>query len=563
MAIPHELPLITTVTAGLGMAFVCGLIASKLRISPIVGYLVAGIIIGPQTPGMVVDIKIAEELSEIGIVLLMFGVGLHFSLRDLLDVKRIALPGAVGQMCVATLMGVGLAHVLGWTIEAGVMLGLALSVASTVVLLRSLEEHSMLQTTNGRIAIGWLIVEDLVMVFALVLIPAFAQTGYGPFLDNDALSQLFVAMGKLVLFVTIMLVAGKRFLPWLLNVVAATRSRELFTLAVFAAAIGIAFGAAKLFGVSFALGAFFSGMMIRESNLNHEVADRALPFQDAFAVLFFVAVGMLFNPAILIEQPWGVAAVVGIILFGKSLAAFLIVLFCGYPLRTALIVSSGLAQIGEFSFILVAMGVSLELLPTEGRDFVLAGALISIGLNPVMYWASQKIYGYVESKPHLSNMFNVKDDDLAHLDREERESLKDTVILVGYGRVGRYIAQSIQAAHIDLVIIENNRERVEALRSNGQHAVAGDGGHIATLQEAAIDKATAIAIAVPDSFEARRILDAARTAKPDIQILVRAHNEEEMSYFKKQNADLVITGPQQIGHRMAEYLNQLHGKRNS
>lgn len=558
MAIQQDLPLITTVTVSLTVAFICGMIASKLRIPPIVGYLLAGVIIGPMTPGVVVDLHIAEELSEIGIVLLMFGVGLHFSFDDLMEVRRIALPGAIAQIAAATLMGWGLGHLLGWPLESGIMFGLALSVASTVVLLRSMEDHNLLKTTNGKIAVGWLIVEDLVMVLALVMIPAFAHKGYGPFLDQNALHLLFIAIGKVVLFVVIMLVAGRRLLPWALTVVAATRSRELFTLAVFAAAVSIAFGAAQLFGVSFALGAFFSGMMIRESDLNHEVAARALPFQDAFAVLFFVAVGMLFDPAVLVEQPLNVVAVVAIIMIGKSLAAFGIVLLFGYPLRTALIVSSGLAQIGEFSFILISLGLAYGLLPEEGRDLILAGALISIALNPAMFWLSQVTHQYVSNSPRLSSMFNVKDDDLAHLENEERAALKDTVILVGYGRVGRYIMQSIQDAHLEMVIIDSNRERVETLRENGMHAVAGDAGSIETLREAAIDKATAIVVAVPDSFEAGRIMDAARELRPDIQVLVRAHNDEEISYFKKRNANLVVTGPQQIGHRMAQYLSQLN-----
>ena len=553
--IQHDLPLVTTVAAGLGLAFLCGLVATKLRIPPIVGYLLAGVLLGPYTPGFIADAKIAEELSEIGIVMLMFGVGLHFSIKDLMDVRRIALPGAIAQIVVATVMGAAVAHCWGWPIESGLMFGLALSVASTVVMLRALEERSQLQSNNGRIAIGWLIVEDLMMVLALVLIPAFAGLdANGDQIEGSPIQQLFIAIGKIILFVAVMLIAGRRVLPWLLMVVARTASRELFTLAVFATAVGVAFASAKLFGVSFALGAFFAGMMIRESDLNHEVADRTLPFQDAFAVLFFVAVGMLFDPAVLLEDPLKVLAVVGIIMFGKSIASFAIVMGSGYSLKTALVVSTGLAQIGEFSFILIALGLTLGLLPEEGRDLILAGALISISLNPLMFKISQLIYEYVDAHPRLSNIFNMGQDDLAVLPRWEKEPLNNVVILVGYGRVGKHIARHLKVEHIDLVIVDANRERVENLRANGFHAIAGDAGQKLVLKEAAIEKAVAITISVPDSFEARRIIEIAKKLNPSIRILVRAHNDEEMNFFLRQNVDLTVTGPREISRRMMDYL---------
>ncbi len=565
MAVPHDLPLVTTVATGLGLAFIFGLIANKLRIPPIVGYLLAGVVIGPYTPGFVADIHLAEQLAEIGIVLLMFGVGLHFSLQDLMDVRKIALPGAVVQIGAAMAMGVGLTYFWGWSLASGMMFGLALSVASTVVLLRSLEEHNLTQTNDGRIAIGWLIVEDLAMVLALVLIPALAsRTGASAEGVDAAVTAaaqtplwqtLGIALGKVAIFVAIMIIVGKRFLPWLLTVVAQTRSRELFTLAVFGMALGVAFAAYKLFGVSFALGAFFAGMMIRESDLNHEVADRALPFQDAFAVIFFVAVGMLFDPQILIDEPFHVLLVVGIIMIGKSLAALGIVLLFGYPLKTGLLVSAGLAQIGEFSFILITLGMTYGLLPEEGRNLILAGAMISIALNPLTFYSSRKLFEYVGRKPKLSRMFNVRDNDLAHLRPDEKQVLRDLVVVVGYGRVGRYISENVQKAHIDLVIVDQNRERVEALRENGYHALAGDASYAEVLQEAAIDKARALIIAVPDPFEARRILETARELKPDIKILVRAHNDEELTYFMEQQVDLALTGPREIARHMVEFLH--------
>ncbi|MBU0800300.1 MAG: Kef family K(+) transporter [Alphaproteobacteria bacterium] len=559
MASPHDLPLVSTVAVGLSLAFILGLIASKLRIPPIVGYLLAGVIIGPHTPGYNADMKIAEELAEMGIVLLMFGVGLHFSMKDLMKVKKIAVPGAIVQIGAAVGMGAVIAHYLwDWSWTSGLMFGLALSVASTVVLLRALEEHNLLQTMNGRIAIGWLIVEDLVMVLALVMIPALAgASANNEVLNGSPLEQLGIAIVKIALFVVVMLVAGKRFLPWLLTAVARTRSRELFTLAVFAVAVGLAFGSAVLFGVSFALGAFFAGMMIRESNLNHEVADRALPFQDAFAVLFFVAVGMLFNPAVLWEEPVNVLITALIIIIGKSLAAFMIVMLLRYPLKTSLLVSASLAQIGEFSFILITLGLTYGLLPEEGRDLILAGAMISIALNPLTFYGARRAYEYAGKSRKLSRLFNMRDDDLSHLRGDEKHALRDLVILVGHGRVGKHISTNIQEAHIDLVVIDTNRERVEALRDNGFHAIAGDATHTETLTEAAIQKAVAIIVSVPDPFEARRIVESARALKPEIKILVRAHNDEEMVYFAEQNVDLALSGPREIGRRMVEFLDTM------
>lgn len=559
MEILQDLPLVSTIAIGLSLAFICGLITSKLKLSPLIGYLLAGVIVGPHSPGFVADVHIAEELSEIGIVLLMFGVGLHFSVSDFLEVKKIALTGALVRIILITGVGAGLAHLWGWPLGSGIVLGLALSVASTVVLLRALEERNLLQTMVGRISIGWLIVEDLAMILAMVLIPALAVTNGQT--DSSLAQQLGLALGKIGFFAIIMMVVGKRFFPWLLTVVSKTGSRELFTLAVFAIAIGIAFGAAVMFSVSLALGAFFAGMMIRESDLTHEVAERVLPFQDAFAVLFFVAVGMLFNPAVMIEQPLNVLAVVGIIVVGKAFVTFLIVMLFGYPLKTSLLVSAGLAQIGEFSFILIALGLSLGLLPEDGSDLILAGAIISIGLKPALFYCVRRLYKFVGRKPRISSLFNMRDDDLSHLRGDEKQALKDMVILAGYGRVGQHISQTINAARLDLVIIDRNREKVSDLRKEGLHAIAGEAAHVETLEEAAIQKAFAIVVAVPDPFEARQIVEAARAAKPHIKVLVRAHNDEEVDYFSEQNVDLIVTGPQEIGRRMAGYLNDAKGRR--
>lgn len=558
MAIPHDVPLIATMAVGLSVAFIAGLAASKLRLSPIVGYLLAGIFIGPHTPGFVGDPKLAEQLSEIGIVLLMFGVGLHFSIKDLLEVKRIALPGAIGQIAAATALGAGVAHFWGWPLESGLLLGLSLSVASTVVLLRALEQHNALDSMNGRIAVGWLIVEDLVMVLALVLLPVLAasievaeESAGG---SHEWIYPLLIAIGKVILFIVFMLVAGKRILPWLLAIVASTRSRELFTLSVFAVAMGVAYCAAMLFGVSFALGAFFAGMMIKESELSHEVADKALPFQDAFAVLFFVAVGMLFQPMIMITEPLRVLAVVAIIIVGKSVAAFLIVLVCRYPVKTALTVSASLAQIGEFSFILAGLGVVYNLLPEEGYSLILAGALISITLNPLTFHSIDVVYRFILRQPWLNQLFSVKEDDLAHLEGAERRALKELVVLVGYGRVGNYICENLASTDLDLVVIDLNRERVETLRALGMHAIAGDAASIEVLKEAALDKAVAVIVAVPNPFDAQRIVESVRELAPGTKILVRAQSDEEMAFFETQNVDLAVIGTREVARRMIEYL---------
>jgi CPA2 family monovalent cation:H+ antiporter-2 len=386
----HDVPLIATIAVSLAFAFVGGLLAVRLRLPPLVGYLLAGIVVGPFTPGFVADAKLAPQLAEIGVILLMFGVGTHFSIRELFAVRRVALPGAFTQIIVATALGAGVATLWGWSLGAGIIFGLSLSVASTVVLLRALEDRDMIKSDDGRIAIGWLVVEDLLMVLTLVLLPALTGVLGGDLPSNGGSlwPGVGITIGKVVLFIGLMLIAGVRFFPWLLSRVERTGSRELFTLAVIALALGVAFGSAKLFGVSFALGAFFAGVVVNESDLSHRAARDLQPLQDAFTVLFFVAVGMLFDPSILIRQPLQVLAVLAIVVFGKSLAAFGIVRALGGSMRTALIVSAALAQIGEFSFILAGLGVNLHLLPAEGLNLIVAGALLSITFNPAVFSAA-------------------------------------------------------------------------------------------------------------------------------------------------------------------------------
>ncbi|MEK7791815.1 MAG: cation:proton antiporter, partial [Pseudomonadota bacterium] len=475
----HNVALITTIAAGFGLALIFGFIAERLKTPALVGYLLAGIAISPSTPGFVADIGIASQLSEIGVMLLMFGVGLHFSLDDLLAVKRIAVPGAIVQMAVATSLGMALATWWGWSIGAGLVLGLSLSCASTVVLLKALESRGFLETMNGRIAVGWLIVEDLVTVLILVLLPSFSTMLGGTDGMESASKPLWLTIGHTLLlvsaFIALMLIVGRRVLPWLLWQVARTGSRELFTLAVVAVAICIAYGAAALFNVSFALGAFFAGMVMRESKFSHRAAEESLPLRDAFAVLFFVSVGMLFDPAVLIEEPMRVLGVVAIIIVGKSMAAMVLVFMLRYPLNTVLTVAASLGQIGEFSFILAGLGLSLGLMPAEGMSLVLAGALISIAFNPIAFAAIVPVRNWMLKHSAMARQYENRDDPFAELPMStERKFLKGQIVLVGYGHVGQRIANALDEQDIPYIIAEQNRELVQDLRKQGKNAVSGD-----------------------------------------------------------------------------------------
>lgn len=556
----HNIPLITTLVSGFGVALILGFIAERIKIPALVGYLVAGIIIGPATPGFVADAHIASQLAEIGIMLLMFGVGLHFSLKDLLTVKRIALPGAVVQMGMATVLGMLMAWLWGWSWGSGLIFGLSLSCASTVVLLKALEVRGVLDTMNGRIAVGWLVVEDLACVLVLVLMPPLAELLGGQALSGVAQTQsLWITIGRTLLqvsaFIALMLVVGRRALPWLLWQVSRTGSRELFTLAVIAAATGIAYGAAQLFNVSFALGAFFAGMVMRESEFSHRAAEESLPLQDAFSVLFFVSVGMLFKPEILLEQPLQTLAVIAIIIIGKSLAAMALVLFFRYPLNTALTVSVSLAQIGEFSFILAGLGLSLGLLPAEGMSLILAGALISIALNPFMFAAIAPLQRWLLEKSALARQLDRREDPYAELPMStERKYLAGQVVLAGYGRVGRRIAQVLDMCEIPYVIIEQNRELVEDLRKRQVVAVSGDAAEPETLIQAHIADAAMLVVATPDLIDVRQMAEAARALNPDIEIVLRTHGEEESQLLRDAQIGTVFYGEEELAKGMANHV---------
>ncbi|ALQ50025.1 YbaL family putative K(+) efflux transporter [Nitrosomonas ureae] len=557
----HDITLITTIAAGFGLALVFGFIAEKLKTPALVGYLLAGIAISPSTPGFVADIDIASQLSEIGVMLLMFGVGLHFSLNDLLAVKRIAVPGAIVQMTVATLLGMALADWWGWDFGAGLVLGLSLSCASTVVLLKAVESRGLLDTMTGRIAVGWLIVEDLVTVLILVLLPSFATMLGGSNGAETTTEPLWQTIGTTLLlvsaFIAIMLVVGLRVLPWLLWQVARTGSRELFTLAVVAAAICIAYGAAALFNVSFALGAFFAGMVMRESKFSHRAAEESLPLRDAFAVLFFVSVGMLFDPTVLIDEPMHVLAVVAIIIVGKSIAAMLLVLILRYPLNTALTVAASLGQIGEFSFILAGLGLTLELMPAEGMSLVLAGALISIAFNPIAFAVIAPLRNLILKHSAVARKYESRDDPYAELPMStERKFLHGQVVLVGYGHVGERIAQALRGQDIPFVVAEQNRELVQDLRKQNINAVSGDATEPSVLIQAHITDAAMLVIAIPDPLNVRQMIDTARTLNPEIEIVLRTRNEDETALLRQDKVGTVFFSEEELAKSMTHHILQ-------
>jgi monovalent cation:H+ antiporter-2, CPA2 family len=533
---PHHAPLIATIVAGLVVAFIFGAIAHRIKVSPIAGYLLAGVAVGPFTPGFVANSGLANELAEIGVILLMFGVGLHFSLRDLMSVRRIAVPGAVVQIAAATAMGIGLAYVAGWGLQAGIVFGLALSVASTVVLLRALQGHDIVQTERGRIAVGWLIVEDLAMVVALVLLPVLGEVMSGEG-SGSLLQPLLSTFLKVAGFVAVMLVVGRRVIPWTLQWVVGTGSQELFRLAVLAIALGVAFGAALAFDVSFALGAFFAGMILGETSLSRRATEETLPLRDAFAVLFFVSVGMLFNPSVLVEQPLVLLAAVAVILVGKSLAAYGIVRAFGYSNHTGLTVAVSLAQIGEFSFILAGLGTDLGLMPAAARDVILAAAMFSIFLNPFLFAWVAKRYEAAEAGREA----------VAPIDL-----LKGHVILIGYGRVGKMIAEDLQQHGKAFALIEDQNDMAEQARKAGITVVAGNAVDVRTLVAAQIGQASKLLIAIPAGFEGGAILQHARQLAPGVPVVVRAHSTDEVAHLEGLGADEVVMGERETANRMIE-----------
>lgn len=547
----HSTPLITTIVGGLVLAYLLGMLAQRLKISPLVGYLAAGVLAGPFTPGFVADASLAPELAEIGVILLMFGVGLHFSLKDLLAVKNIAIPGAICQIAVATILGLGLSSLFGWGLFTGIVFGLSLSTASTVVLLRALEERQLIESQRGQIAIGWLIVEDLAMVLTLVLLPAAASIINNPEASastSELLMSLAVTIGKVVAFILIMIFIGRRVIPWLLARTAATGSRELFTLAVLVLALGIAYAAVALFDASFALGAFFAGMVLNESELSHRAAQDTLPLRDAFAVLFFVSVGMLFDPMVLINHPLGVLGVLAIIIIGKSAAALLLVRMFGHNRRTALTVAVSLAQIGEFAFILAGMGVTLEVLNRQANDLILAGAIVSIMLNPVLFTLLDRYLEKTETPE----------------EQQEEETLEEITqvpvnicghtIVVGYGRVGAMLADKLHNKGYPVVVVEDTRARFEELAERGYPSVMGNAVAQDVLELARADCASSLLLTIPNGYEAGEIVAKARAMNAHMTIIVRAHYDDERTYIMERGANRVVIGEFEIARAMSTLL---------
>jgi CPA2 family monovalent cation:H+ antiporter-2 len=562
--VPHDVELIILLAVGFGLALVFGYGAARLRLPPLIGYLIAGIIISPNTPGIEADIHLANQLAELGVMFLMFGVGMHFSLNDLMQVRRIALPGAILQIAVATLLGMGVSMMWGWSFGSALVFGLSLSCASTVVLLKALGDRGLLNSVNGKIAVGWLLVEDLVMVLALVLLPATAvllggQALEGAGSDDNIWLTLGTTLLKVAGFIAFMLIIGKRLVPIIMQIVARLGSRELFTLTVVAAAVSIAFGAYKIFGVSMALGAFFAGMVVKESDFSHRAEEETLPLREIFAILFFVSVGMLFDPRILIEQPLHVLAVVAIIMIGKTIAAMALVLFFRYPINTALTVGASLAQIGEFSFILAALGVSLNLLSIDGQNLILAGALISITLNSFVFSAVEPIQKWIRERSNLARLLERSGDPLAMLpDEVSQDYLRDQVVIVGHGEVGRRITRSLMEESIKVVIAEENREIVENLREKGIAAVCGMATEPSVLIQAHIQHARLLVLSPMDILDIHKIVDIAKTLNPQIQVLVCAESKEEAEVIRRENIGEVYFAKEEMAKNMSNHiLNQI------
>ena len=556
---PHHTPLVSTIVVGLVLAFALGALAHRVRLSPLVGYLVAGILIGPFTPGFVADQEIANELAEIGVILLMFGVGLQFSMNELLSVRAIAVPGALIQIAVATALGMGLAWLLGWSLGAAIVFGVALSVASTVVVLRSLQERRLLDTERGHIAVGWLVVEDLAMVLVLVFLPALADLTKGGAVNLSLIAvPLAITLAKFVAFVLLMWLVGRRVIPWLLHYVAHTGSRELFRLSVLAIALGVAYGAATLFDVSFALGAFFAGMILSESTLSQRAAQETLPLRDAFAVLFFVSVGMLFNPTVIISHPLSLLATLLIVTLGKAAVAFATMRLFRYPESAALMIAASRAQIGEFSFILAGLAVGLGLLPVMGRDLILAAALISILLTPFWFAGADWIYAHHEPPPKKTPAAPEPAAPAPQAaETPTREPVPVTkltghVVLVGYGRVGSVVGAALKSAAVPLFVFESDEDLVESLHKQGIEAIAGNAADPELATAANYGAARCLLVAIPDGFEGGQVVEQARVINPGLLIIARAHSEEEIEHLKRHGASKVIMGEYLIAHAMID-----------
>jgi CPA2 family monovalent cation:H+ antiporter-2 len=548
-----ESPLIAILVLGLGLAFVFGALAQRLRISPIVGYLMAGVVVGPFTPGFVADSSLAPQLADVGVILLMFGVGLHFSLKDLFALRRVVVPGAVAQVAVSSVLGMGIGWLAGWGIGGGIVFGMALAIASTVVLTRALNDRHVMDTERGHMAVGWLIVQDLLTVLALVMLPPLAGLLGSPEraadLDLSMLTRtLALTFGKLAAFVALMLIVGKRVIPAVLHYIAHTGSRELFRLAVLSVALGVAFIAAELFGVSFALGAFFGGLVLSESELSQRAAEESLPLRDAFAVLFFVSVGMLFNPAVILTEASLLAATLAVVTIGNATVAFFILRAFGRKQTDAMLIAVGLAQIGEFSFILSDLGIGLDILPERARNLILGASILSIFLNPALFALADRVRARTEPRPTRAQTAQRH----AH-EAIQPSSAKDHAVLIGYGRVGQIVGDDLMANGWPVVVIEDATDTVERLRAGGVEVISGNAADERVLRAANVPEARLLVIAIPNGFEAGQIAEQARRANPNIETIARAHFDAEVDYLKRHGANEVIMGEREIARAMMDY----------
>lgn len=554
----HAADLIITLTSALAVALVLGILTQRLKASPILGYLLAGIVVGPQTPGFVANIAFAEQLAEVGIVLLMFGVGLHFQLGDLLQVRRIAIPGAIVQSVLATLLGTMVALGFGWSVGAGLVLGICVAVASTVVLIRMLTDHDALDTPHGHVAVGWLIVEDIFTVLILLLVPVIASLRQAHTSGLAAVGLVAIGVLKLVLLIALILVIGSRIVPWFLVKVARTRSREHFTLAVLAIALVVATGSAVYFGASIAVGAFLAGMVVGQSRVSHQAAADALPLRDAFAVLFFVSVGMQFNIRTLLESPLLVLSVLGIILVGKPLAALAVVAFLGYSVRTALTVAIGLAQIGEFSFIPADMAGRLQIFPPTGRSVLVAGAIVSIGLNPLLFRLIEPLENAVRARPKLSAWLDQRTEKRSrHMPKKRVEPERKCgarAIVVGYGPVGQTIVHLLDRFEVWTTVIELNIDTISELRERGRTAIYGDGRREEVLHAAGIEAADYVLVTIPDPATRAAVVETVRSLSATVQILVRAHYLAERDTFQVHEKTVACYEEQEVAVRLAEMI---------
>jgi monovalent cation:H+ antiporter-2, CPA2 family len=547
---------IATIVVGLGLAFAFGALANRLKVPLIVGYLLAGVAVGPHTPGFVANQQLASQLAEIGVILLMFGVGLHFSPGELLAVRKIVVPGAMLQILASTLFGMAIGLLLGWPTGAALVFGLALSVASTVVLMRALQDRRLLDTDRGRVAAGWLIVQDVMMVLVLILLPPLASLLDGELtpstqrLDLNAVGlAIAVTFGKVAGFIALMLVVGRRVVPLILHYVAHTGSRELFRLAVLAVALGVAFGAAELFNVSFALGAFLAGMILSESELSQRAAEESLPLRDAFAALFFISVGMLFDPLVVLREPLPLLATLLVVMVGNAGVAFVIVRWLGYPVGTALTIAAGLAQIGEFSFILADLGIGLRILPERARDLLLGASILSILLNPILFAAKERLrlrLAHKDGGPGTPVPVPEAEPEIVPT------GLRDHVVLVGCGRVGQIVCDGLLAEGWPMFVIEEGNAAVERLRARSIEAIAGNAARPELLKAANLTQARMLFVAIPNAFEAGQIIEQARKSNPALQIVARAHYDAEIAHLAQLGADSVIMGEQEIARTMLE-----------